>query len=138
MQYHRFRPEPLPPSSEPSSDRTSAARSIDPKPILSLLLEPRSLVITTSDLYTSHLHAIEPLVQDVIPTPSTTSAADMGKSGHGAFANESLIIGEKYKKVIEEGGTLERDTRISLTCRVVEKVLAIGGKRAGEKGLLRR
>lgn len=107
MHYHQYKP------SEDDSN-TSTARPIDPTPILSLLLEPRSLIITTDQLYTTHLHAIEPLEQDEI-SPGGTN-----------IANKDSITSQELKEVVERGGTLQRANRVSLTCRVVEKTLSLG------------
>lgn len=96
-------------------------RPIQRDPILSLLLEPRSLVITTSTLYTSHLHGVSEVEEDIFLS--------------GAFptiANLTLLKGGKECEVLRDGGVLKRGTRFSLTCRDVEKVAS------GLPGLLKR
>lgn len=88
-------------------------KSIDKKPLFSMLLEPRSLVITTSDLYTSHLHGIEDVEEDVFGGPEATT-----------IANSALLADQRVMETVVKGGTLKRETRWSLTCRDVEKVAA--------------
>jgi len=94
---------------------SSVGRSINKKPILSVLLEPRSLVITTSSLYTSHLHGIEDLEEDVFPSPSSDDPPIM-------IANADLLAGERARDIVWQGGVLKREIRYSLTCRDVERV----------------
>ncbi|KAJ7457043.1 hypothetical protein FB451DRAFT_1047520 [Mycena latifolia] len=77
-------------------------RSIDPAPVLSILLEPRSVVISERALYSAHLHAL----------------ADLGVP----IANWDRVTGADTIRVMSEGGALKRATRYSLTCRDVEKV----------------
>ena len=137
--YHRYLKEQetfSKPSLEAmaATSQTSSGSVIDPTPVLSLLLEPRSLVITTKELYTRHLHAIEPLEQDVLaPHGSHTDDAsewDDQRNRHAVrVANWQMLGSEKEWLVARGGGVLERKTRISLTCRDVEKVL--GGKGLG-------
>ncbi|KAI0742945.1 hypothetical protein C8Q80DRAFT_1273523 [Daedaleopsis nitida] len=121
-----------PPSQIPTKDATppgavatamggtsGTGRPIDPTPVLSLLLEPRSLVITTAALYTSHLHGIDEVTED--------SFAPGGRSPGEKIANAGLLHGQAERTAVGDGGTLERGLRYSLTCRDVEKVTAAGG-----------
>ncbi|KAH7103695.1 hypothetical protein BKA62DRAFT_742451 [Auriculariales sp. MPI-PUGE-AT-0066] len=101
-------------------------RPINPNPVLSLLLEPRSLVITRSSLYTGHLHGIEERKEDVFaPAPApeeqqeNRDPAAEGEIGAVRVANWQTAQNE----VARTGGTLVRDTRVSLTCRDVDRVL---------------
>ncbi len=71
---------------------------------MSLLLQPRSLVVFKEEMYHVYLHGIEERTNDVI-TPKT-------------------IIPDKNGK-ITVGDQLERKTRISLTIRHVPKVLKL-------------
>lgn len=120
-------------------------RTIDPVPILSLLLEPRSVIITTGDLYTSHLHSIANATTDYFAThtpPDSAELADLSscRSEEDAMPRR-IIIGnleqlgdEGMKAVVQSGGELERKMRVSLTCRDVEKVSGlrvglVGGRR---------
>ena len=92
-------------------------RSVDTTPLFSALLEPRSLVITTSELYSDHLHGIDEVAEDVLPAP--------GKFANTTIANTDLVHGEEYRGVLANGGTLKRDVRYSLTCRDVERVIRL-------------
>lgn len=131
---------------EPSSltSLASAGKAIDPTPILSLLLEPRSLVITAKELYKHYLHAIEPIERDVIAAHSemqtsggggchhifSTTEHNSDGSPHATpvkIANWDMLRGQKELLAAREGGVLERKTRISLTCRDVEKVVGAKG-----------
>ncbi|KAI0830326.1 hypothetical protein BC628DRAFT_998536 [Trametes gibbosa] len=96
-----------------------AGRPIDPRPVLSLLLEPRSLVITTSSLYAAHLHGIEELLEDKF--------VEDGRPPHVRIANYDMLRGKTERDAVASGGILERGMRYSLTCRDVEKVAASGG-----------
>ncbi|KAI8996254.1 hypothetical protein BD414DRAFT_408782 [Trametes punicea] len=98
---------------------TGSGKPIDPKPMLSLLLEPRSLVITTASLYTSHLHGIDEVRKDHFE-------AD-GRTPQERIANYEMLRDKVAKEAIANGGKLERAMRFSLTCRDVEKVAAAGG-----------
>ncbi|XP_051900309.1 alpha-ketoglutarate-dependent dioxygenase alkB homolog 6 [Pristis pectinata] len=69
--------------------------------ILSLLLEPRSLLVLKDDMYLKYLHGIRPMSEDII----TEKVANL-KS-----CNSKL------------GSVLTRTTRVSLTIRHVPKVL---------------
>ncbi|TFK90907.1 hypothetical protein K466DRAFT_483807 [Polyporus arcularius HHB13444] len=119
------RPTPSSPASASGADTgmmgasSATGRPIDPTPILTLLLEPRSLVITTSSLYQSHLHGIDDLMED--------SFAPASRSPGEKIANVHLLRGKAEKDAVLNGGFLERGLRYSLTCRDVEKVTAAGG-----------
>ncbi|OBZ74875.1 Alpha-ketoglutarate-dependent dioxygenase alkB 6 [Grifola frondosa] len=92
-------------------------KAIDPVPVMSLLLEPRSLVITTSSMYTALLHGIDGVEEDVFP-----AAAVDGSRPVPQIANADLLAGEFERTAVANGGVLKRGTRYSLTCRDVEKV----------------
>ncbi|KAJ7630113.1 hypothetical protein DFH06DRAFT_706714 [Mycena polygramma] len=98
-----------------------AGRSIDPTPILSVLLEPRSVVISEHALYSSHLHAIREIQEDTITAGNAATPpllTDLGVP----LANWDRVTGVDAIRVMSEGGVLQRTTRYSLTCRDVEKV----------------
>ncbi|KAI0292982.1 hypothetical protein B0F90DRAFT_1644327 [Multifurca ochricompacta] len=76
------------------------------EPILSLLLEPRSLVITTREQYTARAHGIDVVMEDRIRDFELANAA-MLSSG-------------------DDGDVLQRRTRYSLTCRDVARVMNVG------------
>ncbi|KAL2164492.1 hypothetical protein VTH06DRAFT_3708 [Thermothelomyces fergusii] len=85
--------------------------ALDPNPIWRILQEPRSLLITTSDLYSEYLHGIEPISTDVDLSEQT-------------IANWSLLRSPS----LFENGVNQRQTRISLTYRDVLKVSKLGSK----------
>ena len=120
-------------------------RAIDPVPILSLLLEPRSVIITTGDLYTSHLHSITNATTDYFATLTPQESAELTDSSIRSseedvmprrimIDNAEQLGNEGIKAVVLSGGELERKMRVSLTCRDVEKVSGlrvglVGGRR---------
>ena len=103
----------------PNEPISSTGRPIDPTPVLALLLEPRSLVITTSALYSTHLHGIDGLLEDKFE--------EDGRPPQDRIANYDLLRGTAERAAIANGSILERGVRYSLTCRDVEKVAAMGG-----------
>ncbi|KAF8512827.1 hypothetical protein JB92DRAFT_2926522 [Gautieria morchelliformis] len=134
--YHRYCEDQDTSPAEPSlaGPEAPSGRSVDPRPLLSLLLEPRSLVITAKELYTQHLHGIEPLEQDVLAPHNShledSSGCDDQHDQHAIqVANWRMLRCDKEMLAARKGGVLERKTRISLTCREVENVL--GGKGLG-------
>ncbi|KAJ7854716.1 hypothetical protein B0H14DRAFT_3085493 [Mycena olivaceomarginata] len=103
------------------ADGGTGGRSIETAPILSILLEPRSVVISEHALYSSHLHAIREIEEDTITAGNATSPpvlADLGVP----IANWDRVTGADAIGVMSKGGVLKRATRYSLTCRDVEKV----------------
>lgn len=44
------------PGLDPGNSNTPTGRIVNQKPVLSVLLEPRSLVVSTGEMYVSHLH----------------------------------------------------------------------------------
>lgn len=83
----------------------------EPVPKFRILQEPRSLLITTGELYTDYLHGIAEIEQEV----------DLG---HSSIANWDLLRSpEKFKE-----GMYQRSTRTSLTYRDVIKVSKLGAK----------
>ena len=116
---------------EGSVPASKEGRAIDPEPVLSLLLEPRSLVVTSAELYSSHLHGIDPVTSDELAphTPASTSPRQSGIR----VANWDLLGAddgdtgqEKLRRAVVEGGRVQRGLRVSLTCRVVDKVAKLG------------
>jgi alkylated DNA repair protein alkB family protein 6 len=98
--------------------RQDSGVSLQERYITSILLEPRSLVVLTEDLYIKYLHGIEARTSD----PCTTDICNLGKCA----------------KVLSIGSALERQTRVSLTIRHVPKVIKFNllhhvlGKRANQ------
>ncbi|KAI0262716.1 hypothetical protein BC834DRAFT_890004 [Gloeopeniophorella convolvens] len=90
-------------------------RPLESTPALSLLLEPRSLVITTREQYTAHMHGIDGTAEDRV--------------GDVEFANEALLGGV----LPAEGEVLVRRTRYSFTCRDVARVVSIGPAKLGKR-----
>lgn len=91
------------------STREDGTREAEPK--WRILQEPRSLLITTSELYTDFLHGIDSTTEDVGLGPSTV-------------ANWDLL--REPQQVVD--GRSERQRRTSLTYRDVLKVSKLGGK----------
>ncbi|KAL0565701.1 hypothetical protein V5O48_016320 [Marasmius crinis-equi] len=110
--------------------RASEGRAVDPTPVLTVLLEPRSVVITTGEFYRSHLHGISEVSEDLLIPGGTDDMAPhvvvpmRVELGAGAaetrlpIANWKLVSGDNYRA----GGCLKRGTRHSLTCRDVVRV----------------
>ncbi|KAG8971668.1 hypothetical protein FRC05_010924 [Tulasnella sp. 425] len=133
VDYYRYRPldEEDSKVDDPDIDVSAGAnqrgRAIDPVPVLCVLLEPRSLVVTTKELYTEFLHGISERTQDMfcphedISGPETTEGT--------RIANYRMLRNNDIKKCIAEGGVLERQDRISLTCRDYENVRTINTER---------
>ncbi|TDL26829.1 hypothetical protein BD410DRAFT_812647 [Rickenella mellea] len=108
------------------SSSTQRGRPVDPQPVLSILLEPRSLVITTGSFYTEHLHGIEAVSEDVLRPADATEGLDHDVAGV-LVANRRQLHDAKTKDVAMNGGILQRETRVSLTCRDVERVMGFQG-----------
>ncbi|KAJ7054691.1 hypothetical protein C8F01DRAFT_1162593, partial [Mycena amicta] len=123
--YYRYKED-----SEDSEDTTKKGRSIDPTPVLSVLLEPRSVVISQDALYASHLHAIREVEEDhVLRQPDSASPVLQITSDEASLllpiANWDKMTSPSAIRFMQEGGTMKRETRYSLTCRDVEKVVQL-------------
>ncbi|WVQ97898.1 hypothetical protein IAU59_005015 [Kwoniella sp. CBS 9459] len=120
-------------------------RPIAAIPLAHLLLMPRSLLILSSSLYTSHLHAITSRTKDVVyPSPRTdqetdTASTPEGREANGVtIANTDLLGDAEVVDAIRNGRWEgERGTRTSLTFRHAEKVLK-GGVASIIGGALKR
>ena len=120
---------------------SSRGRTIDPVPIASVLLEPRSVIITMGDLYQKCLHGIDGVAIDRFvqhegsaDSSTTTVSSGAGQTLHSIgvrVANYDLISDTTTKGILVNGGDLVRSTRVSLTCRVVEKTVMLGGRGTG-------
>jgi alkylated DNA repair protein alkB family protein 6 len=94
------------------------------EPVLSLLLEPRSLVITTQEQYTARAHGIDSVSGDRV--------------GEFVWANAEIVRrelrvrgeGSSISGPLAEGEVLPRGTRYSLTFRDVARVrnVSVGGQ----------
>ncbi|KAG9478233.1 hypothetical protein GDO78_013303 [Eleutherodactylus coqui] len=91
----------LPLNRQLSDEEDQVPRTEEQRHVLSLLLEPRSLFILREDLYKNYLHGIRPLCQDTL--------------------DHKVANLEQCTARVEE--TLPRRTRVSLTIRLVPKVL---------------
>lgn len=114
----------------------SQPSSLQNRYVGSLLLAPRSLLILQDSLYTSHLHGIAEVTEDVL-THHILNLDQHGKGGgreskkqdgkedkwqEGGREEEKLDLKEG-EPLYTPGKTLTRGTRISLTIRHVPKVL---------------
>uniref|UniRef100_A0A0B6ZVS7 Fe2OG dioxygenase domain-containing protein n=1 Tax=Arion vulgaris TaxID=1028688 RepID=A0A0B6ZVS7_9EUPU len=86
---------------KPQDSSENSHSSLEDRYFLSILLEPRSLVLVCDDMYKSHLHGIAERTVDEVSDK---------------IANLSAISATK-------GDILERKTRVSLTIRYVPKIL---------------
>lgn len=84
-------------------ESTDSHDSVNARHVMSLLLEPRSLLILTEDLYKNYLHGI-------------------GEKKHDSIGNMIQNLDFCQAKF---GQTIERSTRISLTIRHVPKTLKV-------------
>lgn len=85
--------------------------ALDPQPLWRILQEPRSLLITTQDLYTEYLHGIADITEDIDLSASTIANWDLLRS------SDNFVEGRNA-----------RLTRTSLTYRDVLKVSKLGNK----------
>jgi len=120
--YYNYKSEDALARSESENQSSDAGRVVNPVPILSVLLEPRSVIITTSSLYTSHLHGIQELHEDTIVPTSAGDGQILVAGLDVPIANWHMLTGENERRIVQDGGTLQRGTRYSLTCRDVERV----------------
>ncbi|CAA7261972.1 unnamed protein product [Cyclocybe aegerita] len=96
-------------------------KSINTQPMVSVLLEPRSLIISSGEMYASHLHGIDAVEEDLIISNSS--------SGEGmAVANFGHLQDEEILASIKTQTPLKRTVRYSLTCRDVERVSRLATK----------
>jgi len=94
---------------------------IDSTPVHSVFLEPRSLIITTASLYTSHLHGIQEIQEDAFISVKNGESPRLAELGV-PLTNWQLVMEDHVRAVFERGGILQRGVRYSLTCRDVERV----------------
>ncbi|XP_029830053.3 alpha-ketoglutarate-dependent dioxygenase alkB homolog 6 isoform X2 [Ixodes scapularis] len=93
-----YRPRKVDKSGQESDEDKDCEKHV---PVGSLLLQPRSLLVTRGAMYTDHLHGIEARTKDAIDD----GIVNLSASG------------------VARGAILERGTRVSLTIRVVPKVI---------------
>ncbi|KAK1230989.1 hypothetical protein PQX77_005899, partial [Marasmius sp. AFHP31] len=113
-------------SQESNGSEALEGRTVDPIPVLTVLLEPRSVVVTTGEFYKNHLHGISGLTEDTIvpgatedPVPHVTIAEDTGNDDARVEIANWQHLSENFYTA---RGRLERGTRYSLTCRDVLRV----------------
>ncbi|GLB44492.1 putative 2OG-Fe(II) oxygenase superfamily protein [Lyophyllum shimeji] len=119
--YYRYNPADAHSPDGTAAPPREGGRSIDATPVLTLFLEPRSLVISRGPMYTSHLHGIRETSQDRISRGDKNmppTLTDLGVQ----IANWKMLSGQEAKKAMQAGGVLQRGIRYSLTCRDVERV----------------
>jgi len=115
--YYQYDTEGSP--SAPEDNARQAGRVINPRPVLSVLLEPGSVIVTTSSLYQSYLHGIQEIEEDQFCISQNGEPIVAGLEV--SVANWNLLTSTQGQ-AIRSGGTLTRGTRYSLTCRDVAKV----------------
>ncbi|MBE3049757.1 hypothetical protein IMZ48_46130 [Candidatus Bathyarchaeota archaeon] len=91
--------------------------ALDPEPVYRILQEPRSILITTDDLYTEYLHGITDIDEDVDLSADTVANWDL------------LGSQDTFQK-----GQNTRQMRVSLTYRDVVKVVKLGNGLSGILG----
>ena len=94
------------------------------EPVLSLLLEPRSLVVTTQEQYTARAHGIDSVSGDRVGE-FVWANAEIVRREQGGRDEGGSISGP-----LTEGDVLPRGTRYSLTFRDVARVMnvSVGGQ----------
>ena len=112
--YYRYKDKD---TSTPQDQGIDGGRSINKKPILTLLLEPRSIVITRSSLYRRHLHGIDDIEEDMFHPANADDDAHITP-----IANVDLLSDSRCKEAVLNNGSLTRKVRYSLTCRDIERV----------------
>lgn len=143
-------------STDDGTDGTTKQRNgkaIAAVPLARVFLEPRSLFIMTGSLYQSHLHGISFSDTDILTSSSvhrsgedsasTKEEGDVQPSPTSAsasfvpVANLPLLGNPEILKTIEKEGSYrsERNTRVSLTFRKVERVMKGSLGMGGGKGL---
>ncbi|KAG9102872.1 hypothetical protein FRC07_010136, partial [Ceratobasidium sp. 392] len=152
MDYYQYQ-GPAGGDSIASKTPGESGKIIDPVPILHLLLEPRSLVITHGSLYAEHLHGIQGVDRDTFVSSYHPGLEDLRERGEREstqvlraedLANRELLGDTTLRTKLAQVATLaaesvqdsptdgvvelKRHTRTSLTCRVVEKTAAAAGK----------
>lgn len=128
-------------SSHPADGDTSPPSPTPPSPT-TILLPPRSLIVLSADVYSTYMHGIEKDVKlDSMEalracanwesyweaggglTLSSDAGGDVDGVESSGMDREKLIAEVVARRRMAEAGKgWERGTRVSLTCRMVEKV----------------
>ena len=129
-------PSPPMTTSAPPSNLVDQASPIAAIPLAHLLLLPRSLLIISSSLYTSHLHGIAARTEDVV----RVCPSDPPGSGDAVIANADLLGDATIIDSLRDTGFWvgHRASRTSLTFRHVAKVVKGGAFSLAIGGLKRR
>ncbi|KAE9396218.1 hypothetical protein BT96DRAFT_996937 [Gymnopus androsaceus JB14] len=88
------------------------ARIVDPTPVLSVLLEPRSVIITSRSMYTSHLHGIREQKADHITAGTDETHPPKFTDLNVDVANWRLLAGKQATEAVINGGILERSIKV--------------------------
>lgn len=104
-------------------------RTIAASPLAHLLLLPRSLLILSSSLYSSHLHGIRAQTKDEVSID--------GENGDKVANGDLIGQAEVVDKLRGGSWTGHREVRTSLTFRTAEKVLK-GGAFSSQRGMARK
>jgi alkylated DNA repair protein alkB family protein 6 len=119
--YYKYQADPQQSTSDAAEAR---GQSIDSVPVHSILLEPRSLIVTTGSLYTSHLHGIREIGIDAFTHENTVSTPLLSDL-KTPIDNWQTVDHQHARDALLTGGVLERGTRYSLTCRDVGRVASV-------------
>ncbi|WVW78629.1 hypothetical protein I302_100588 [Kwoniella bestiolae CBS 10118] len=125
--HHYINPtSPSPPMIPSNSSTTPEGKTIAAIPLAHLLLMPRSLLVLSSSLYTSHLHSISSTAKDIIVRAPSSNAE--GEDRGVMISNTELLGDPDIVDALTRDGRWvgERTKRISLTFRRAEKVLKGG------------
>ncbi|KAF8737049.1 hypothetical protein AX14_013579, partial [Amanita brunnescens Koide BX004] len=116
LHYYQYAKEP---GSTDNCTPSGKGRAVGSIPVMSVLLERRSLIITTDEMYSSRLHGIEGTDRDEI---SQDGLVRLSTGTVHEIANRDLLTDEDVVQVVRHGGSLNRTVRYSLTCRDVCRV----------------
>ncbi|KAL8782286.1 MAG: hypothetical protein Q9213_005521 [Squamulea squamosa] len=95
--------------------KPESGESLGSRPAYRILQEPGSLLISTGEMYTEHLHGIAEVEAD----------EDL-HGGDNGVVNWAMLGAEWKEKFEKEGGKWKRETRVSSTFRDVVKVKSLG------------
>lgn len=134
------------PSSTTPSELPSFFEKLEKRRVLSLYLEPNSLVVLSQDMYTKYLHGIEPIKEDNLASVLETCVnakrcpslqqyfSSKTKSEEGAIKGENDkndndvdndADSEKVNNVTLKSKSIPRGTRVSLTIRHAPSVISV-------------
>ncbi|KAJ8073051.1 hypothetical protein PM082_019919 [Marasmius tenuissimus] len=128
--YYRYKPDRVEADlnglQEHGGSEAPEGRTVDPTPVLTVLLEPRSVVITTGDFYRNHLHGISGLAEDTIVPGVTENSVPRVTVAEDTENGDTRVEIANWRHLSESsytaGRRLERGARYSLTCRDVLRV----------------